>query len=145
MKFSATPEEELSINLTPLIDIVFLLLIFFMVSTTFDKESRLELALPKASPSQSDSRGPASIILAIDVGGGYQLGVETGNRESEFRGVAPDELKPLLIQAIEQYPDGGLLIKADARTTHQSVIFALDAARHAGIKKVTFAAKITDQ
>lgn len=141
MKISASPEEELSINLTPLIDIVFLLLIFFMVSTTFDKETRLELDLPKASQSQVDNTAPVNIILAIDTAGVYRLGVELKGKLSELRETAPEELRILLKDAFTRHPEGSLFIKADANATHQSVIFALDMARQAGIKKVTFAAE----
>ena len=58
MKFSRSPQEEVTINLTPLIDIVFLLLIFFMVSTTFSKESQLRIRLPDASPDAEVEQRP---------------------------------------------------------------------------------------
>ena len=66
MKFSVPETEEVSINLTPLIDIVFLLLIFFMVSTTFQRETELEIALPEASAEASSEPVVSALILEID-------------------------------------------------------------------------------
>ena len=72
MNFRRQSKEELSVNLTPLIDIVFLLLIFFMVSTTFTKESQLNISLPEASAELSDVP-PASIEILITDAGTYSI------------------------------------------------------------------------
>ena len=73
MKFSSAPAEEVSINLTPLIDIVFLLLIFFMVSTTFNRETNLEIALPETRSEAVQPVAREDISLVINAQGQYQL------------------------------------------------------------------------
>ena len=65
-------QEPLDVNITPLIDVVFLLLIFFMVSTTFDKQAQLKVKLPEASPS-SEQIETETIVLAIDAKGQYYI------------------------------------------------------------------------
>ena len=73
MKFSRSSQEEVTINLTPLIDIVFLLLIFFMVSTTFSKESQLRIRLPDASPDSEIEQRPSRLVVAITKSGDYSI------------------------------------------------------------------------
>ena len=70
--YHSKPEEDVHINLTPLIDVVFLLLIFFMVSTTFDTTSQLKIKLPEASQSQADDP-PQKLNLLIDASGSFFL------------------------------------------------------------------------
>jgi len=144
MRFAAAPEEEVSINLTPLIDIVFLLLIFFMVSTTFNKETKLEIALPEAGAQGAPDLSPSRLILAITAGGEYQLAVESKSEASEFQTVQTGELRVFLRVAAEKHREAVLVVKADAKTTHQAVVWALDAARKAGIEKVMFSAQAVD-
>jgi len=144
MRFAAAPEEEVSINLTPLIDIVFLLLIFFMVSTTFNKETKLEIALPEAGAQGAPDLSPSRLILAITAGGEYQLAVESKSEASEFQTVQAGELRVFLRVAAEKHREAVLVLKADAKTTHQAVVWALDAARKAGIEKVMFSAQAVD-
>lgn len=141
MKFSTTSEEEVSINLTPLIDVVFLLLIFFMVSTTFQKETKLDLSLPTANSSSKPIEGITNIVLAIDSVGRYNVAIELKGQQSELKVTAPQDLAKQLQILFDQHPDGTLVIKADGQTPHESVVFCLDAARKIGLKKVRFAAE----
>ena len=143
MKFATPVAEEVSINLTPLIDIVFLLLIFFMVSTTFQRETELEIALPEAS-AQPQSREPVSaVVLEISAQGLYRVGTQSDGGVSELSLVESDQLGEILDGISKKYATTTLVIKADAKTHHQAVVRALDAAQRAGLKKIRFAAEMT--
>lgn len=130
MKFPRKARPEEGINLTPLIDVVFLLLIFFMVSTTFTKETHLELDLPEATaaPLLEDS---GRIDVVVNADGAYFV---------NGRGLVNKQLATLK-SAIEQSSDGNnqlpLTITADARTPHQAVVTAMDAAAQLGFVKLS--------
>jgi biopolymer transport protein ExbD len=122
--------EELDVNLAPFIDVVFLLLIFFMVSTTFLQEGSLELALPEASPTPAEARAEA-LELVIDADGNYALdGRALANRQPQTVRRALERARG---EAAQPRP---LVVRADARTPHQAVVTALDAAGQAGIKQL---------
>jgi biopolymer transport protein ExbD len=141
VKFSRPPEEDVSINLTPLIDIVFLLLIFFIVSTTFSRETELEIALPEATRSSALNSERAIIALEIDTQGHYRLragqGVEAGS------GLLDTQSLHASLRRLSQGPQmPTLIIHADTQASHGSVVSALDAARRAGLTRITFAAQV---
>ena len=96
MKFATPVTEEVSINLTPLIDIVFLLLIFFMVSTTFQRETELEIALPEASATAKGAEVVSAVVLEIDSDGLYRLGIRADGELSEVISVSADRLSETL-------------------------------------------------
>ena len=143
MKFATPVTEEVSINLTPLIDIVFLLLIFFMVSTTFQRETELEIALPEASATAKGAEVVSAVVLEIDSDGLYRLGIRADGELSEVISVSADRLSETLGGISTKYETTTLIIKADAKTSHQAVVRALDAAQRAGLKKIKFAAEMT--
>ena len=143
MKFATSVTEEVSINLTPLIDIVFLLLIFFMVSTTFQRETELEIALPEASAKTKGAEVVSAVVLEIDSDGVYRLGVRAAGKSSEVISVSADRLPKTLEGISTKHETTTLIIKADAKTSHQAVVRALDAAQRAGLKKIKFAAEMT--
>ena len=142
MKFSTPEIEEVSINLTPLIDIVFLLLIFFMVSTTFQRETELEIALPEASAGASSEQLVSALILEIDATGAYRLGTERDGKGSDFAPVNVEQLSEMFRGLSANNETTTLVIKADAKTPHQAVVQALDAARKANLTRVKFAAEV---
>ena len=142
MKFATPVAEEVSINLTPLIDIVFLLLIFFMVSTTFQRETELEIALPEASAKTKGAEVVSAVVLEIDSDGVYRLGVRAAGKSSEVISVSADRLPKTLEGISTKHETTTLIIKADAKTSHQAVVRALDAAQRAGLKKIKFAAEM---
>jgi biopolymer transport protein ExbD len=119
--------HEASIDLTPLIDVVFLLLIFFMVSTNFARESQLRINLPEAS-AQAAEETPARIELLVDKSGEYAV---------DGRVMVNDRLDTLVLALSEAKrrtaPDAVLIITADALASHQSVVRAMDAAGKAGL------------
>jgi len=125
VKFRKQRKEIMQVNLTPLIDIVFLLLIFFMVSTSFTKENKLQITLPEAStqPAEQNAEG---IVLSIQENGGYAV---------DGRLIANGRIETLIealrIQADDDF-NQGLTIIADANTSHQSVVTAMDAAGRLG-------------
>ena len=145
MKFSSAPAEEVTINLTPLIDIVFLLLIFFMVSTTFNRETNLEIALPEARSEAARPLAQQDISLVINAQGHYQLYLIDGDSSAPIQPQDADQLATALGQRSRSASSPTLVIRADAQTSHQAVILALDAARRAGIARVTFAAQISQR
>ncbi|WP_299729047.1 biopolymer transporter ExbD [uncultured Endozoicomonas sp.] len=118
-------QQEVSINLTPLIDVVFLLLIFFMVSTTFTKETHLAIDLPQSSGEQRAER-PQQIEITISKAGDFAVaGQSLVNGQLET-----------LKNALSKVSDGDsqlpLIITADANTPYQSVVTAMDAAGQLG-------------
>ena len=125
MKFKRQIQAEDSINLTPLIDVVFLLLIFFMVSTTFTKETHLIVDLPEASGSPSiESEKNLDILIAAD--GSYSInGKALVNRKLET-------LKSALAEVAAGDFTLPMTITADAKTSHQAVVTAMDAAGQLG-------------
>ena len=145
MKFSSAPAEEVTINLTPLIDIIFLLLIFFMVSTTFNRETSLEIALPEAHNEAAHPSVQQDLSLVINAQGQYQLYLIDGDSSAPIQPQDADQLVAALRQRPRSASSPTLVIRADAQTSHQAVILALDAARRAGIARVTFAAQISQR
>lgn len=125
MKFRKDRKEPVAVNLTPLIDVVFLLLIFFMVSTTFTRETYLQIDLPEASTESSDVDFEAMTLL-VNQSGNYAInGRVLASSDSE---TLQEGLK---LEADGDYKQS-LLIVADAQATHQSVVTAMDVAGRLG-------------
>lgn len=132
MKFNRVDREELDLNLTPLIDVVFLLLIFFMVSTTFQKESEISLQLPKATDSEVSSP-EERIEVVINAAGRYFV------NDQELVKSDVVSLQNALYKVSGGQRDIPLTIRADAQVPHQSVVTAMDAAGQLGMLKLTIA------
>lgn len=132
MKFRRQPREALSVNLTPLIDVVFLLLIFFMVSTTFTRETQLSVDLPEATGLLRDEVDKQLEIL-IDEQGRYRV---------NGRPLVDTRLRTLQA-AMYEVSRGDttlpLVISADAEAAHQSVVRAMDAAGQMGFSRLSIA------
>lgn len=130
MKFRRRAKVAQDVNVTPLIDVVFLLLIFFMVSTTFTKETHLKVNLPEADAPPSQSV-PNSIDIVITAEGNYSLnGVALVNQQIK---TVMAGLKQL---SAEPRSETVLTITADAKTPHQAVVTAMDAAGRLGFVKI---------
>lgn len=129
-------EESVEVNLTPLIDVVFLLLIFFMVTTTFDRHARLKVSLPESSAKTSQQQ-KEPLVLSIDAKGNYFL------NDRQIVNQQLDTLKQALRKTIgpnkESYKDVALVLRADANTPHQAVVRAMDAASQLGLTKLSIA------
>ena len=142
MKFSRSPQEEVTINLTPLIDIVFLLLIFFMVSTTFSKESQLRIRLPDASPDVEVEQRPSRLVIAITASGDYSIrgpNESTGHHLlSRERSVLAQAMAKAKAKVAQGTDDLVVVIRADRKTPHEAVVRAMDVARKLGLVRITF-------
>jgi len=126
--------EAPDINLTPLIDVVFLLLIFFMISTTFRDEGRLPLQLPEADAEPVPADQVELTAVMIERGGRISIDARpVMNAEIET-------LKQALVEAVGVERERPLLIKADARVAHEVVMRVLDAAGQLGLTQIAFAA-----
>ncbi len=122
------------INLTSLIDVVFLLLLFFILTTSFNRESALRIDLPKASE-QAAVEEQKPIMLSIDAAGEFYVdGRQVVNTQVE-------SVKRVLRAAMGERKDPPLIISADAKTPHQAVVTAMDAARQVGLIHLSIATK----
>ncbi len=129
-------EDNVEVNLTPLIDVVFLLLIFFMVSTTFDRHAKLKVSLPEASTKATQQQSDP-LVLSIDAKGDYFL------NERQIVNQQLDTLKQAILKTLSEknvnVEDVSLVLRADANTPHQSVVRAMDAASQLGLTKLSIA------
>ena len=131
MNFRRQRKDNLEISLTPMIDVVFLLLIFFMVTTTFNRENQLEVNLPQASGEQLQAEDVLEVT--IDPTGNYYVNQhQVVNRKLET-------LKKAISNAAGDRKKPPLLISSDASAQHRFVIRALDAAQQLGFVKISFA------
>jgi len=130
-KRSELPE----LNLTPLIDVVFLLLIFFMVSTTFDKEARIKVELPQATTQDQKDEEKSVLDVTIDAQGRFYI------NQNEVINTELDTLQRAIKEAAKDRRDLPVIISADANTPHQAVIKVMDAASQLGFLNMTFAAR----
>jgi|TARA_B110000503_G_scaffold23817_1_gene37318 biopolymer transport protein ExbD len=132
VKFRRRPQRDNSINLTPLIDVVFLLLIFFMVTTTFTRESRMLISLPEAE-AESLPNEQVTVELVVSKEGSYAVnGQSLINRDIKT-------IMAALKDASAGDNEMPLVITADAQSTHQAVITAMDAAGRLGFKTLNIA------
>ena len=132
MKFKRSIRGELSINITPLIDVVFLLLIFFMVTTTFSRETRLLINLPEANAELVESQS-AQIEIIVAREGNYVINGRP----------LVDNRFETLIRGLELESEGdrdlSIILIADAEATHQSVVTAMDAIGQSGFSRLNIA------
>ena len=134
MKFSRRRIEEPEINLIPFIDVLLVVLIFLMLSTTYSRFTELQINLPAAEADRLRER-PAEIIVAVASDGRYAI-----NRRA-VDGRSIEMLTAELVAAAAGRPETVVIISADALAAHQSVVNVLDAARRAGLTRLTFAAQ----
>ena len=134
MNFRQLRRPEVSINLTPLIDVVFLLLIFFMVSTSFSELTQLVVDLPEAegAPASTDT----TLLLVVDVEG--KMTLDGAPVPNDARG-----LSEALRQRLSGNTDIPVTLSGDAMTPHQYVVTAIDVAAQLNITRLTIAAENT--
>ncbi|MDH5329431.1 MAG: biopolymer transporter ExbD [Aquincola sp.] len=137
MNFRKPRDEDPEINLIPFIDVLLVVLIFLMLSTTYSKFTELQITLPTAEAEKLRER-PAEIIVAVSGDGRYVIN-HTG-----IDGRSVEALANALTSAAQGQKDPVVIISADATSAHQSVINVLDAARRAGLVRLTFAAQTGD-
>ena len=132
MRLQDQEHEEPEINLTSLIDVVFLLLIFFMVSTTFDRQALIRLDLPEAATAESEAV-PDLIEIVITAQG--QLFVGDGLVIEPVRAA----VQAALAERLSERPDAPVVLRADAEAPHRLVVLVLDAAAAEGVRRVGIA------
>jgi biopolymer transport protein ExbD len=138
VKFQRQLKEEVDVNLTPLIDVVFLLLIFFMVTTTFSRDTTLLINLPEASGELLEAM-PTQIDVLVSQNGTYSV---------NGRGLVNTQIETLM-SAITEVSGGDnslpMVITADANTSHQSVVTVMDAVAQLGFSSLNIATRQAEE
>jgi biopolymer transport protein ExbD len=134
MRFNRRPPEEPEINLIPFIDVLLVVLIFLMLSTTYSRFTELQVNLPSADAEKLKER-PTEVIVAVSNDGRYAV-----NRKP-VDGRSVELLTAEIAAAAGGRSDVVVIVSADALAAHQSVINVLDAARRAGLSRLTFASQ----
>jgi biopolymer transport protein ExbD len=139
VNFRRKKREKLDINLISMIDILFVLLLFFVVSTTFTRRTAVNIKLPEANSAEAEQH-TKSVTLTIDADGIYSLQGDDGlPRDLIDQQLAT--LKQQLQKMVLRSDAMPLIINADGKSSHQAVITALEAASDAGFSHITFAAQ----
>lgn len=128
MRFSKEEDTNIEVNLTPLIDVVFLLLIFFMVSTTFIYSNSIDVNLPAAKGDETSVSDNIRVVLT-------QAGVINIDGTAYSESAVEDRLTEMK----KQKPESTVIIEADKNVTHGRVVFVMDASRKAGFEKFAIA------
>jgi biopolymer transport protein ExbD len=124
--------EDPEINLISLIDVLLVLLVFFMVSTTFNQEGRVKVQLPQASDIPVPQSPHEALVITVTADGAYRV------NERTLINASPDTLRAALLK--EAGTDRGpITIRADARSTHQAVVTAMDVAGRLGFSQLNIA------
>ena len=130
---SRKSKEDPEINLIPLIDIALLLVIFFMLSSTFMQEGRLKIELPQASMVPTGRQKSDPLVISVTQSGGYRV------NDRELINASTDTLRAAIVAVAGPQRDVQVTVRADARTTHQSVITVLDVLGKLGFQRIRFA------
>ena len=138
MKFKRQPRNGYEVNLTPLIDVVFLLLIFFMVTTTFTPESLLQVQLPEADGQPVDET-PEMIEVVVNADGTF------GVNGQVLGGTDKQALRAAIVQAAQGSTDMPFVITADALSTHQAVVMVMDVANALKFDKLSITTRQPEQ
>ena len=138
MQFRRKSKVEIAINLAPLIDVIFLLLIFFMVSTTFEKPALMKVDLPEASEVEDSAEAPDSLELVIDAEGRMFL------NDQQLIDSRPRTIQGAIEQAAGSRRDLPLILRADRETPHHFVVTSMDVAAQMGFSNLSIATDRTD-
>ena len=128
----ARGREDPEINFIPLIDVLLVILIFLMVTTTYQRIAELQITLPEANADAAKDR-PKEINVGIDAQGRYVIDKQV------FTYTTPQAMADMLKRVAGDAKDPVVIINADAQATHQSVVHVMEAARLAGLLHITFA------
>ena len=132
MNFRPKPRDEPEINLIPFIDVLLVILIFLMLTTTYSKFTEMQLRLPVAdTEAQRDYN--KEVIVAVSSDGRYMV------NKTQIAGRSVEAIAAALTEAAQAGRDTVVIISADASATHQSVITVMEAARRSGLNQITFA------
>ncbi len=140
MKLRASNPEDPEISMTGLIDVVFLLLIFFMVSTTFEHQAVLKVDLPEAKNVSSPEDQPRTFEIVIDQSGQFYL------NDRQLVDGKPATLRAAFIEAAGEDRSIPVILRADAETPHHFVVTAMDVTAQLGFSRLSIAAeRITEE
>ncbi len=138
MKFRRRRRDEVGVDLTPLIDVVFLLLIFFMVSTSFIRETQLKIDLPEANGERQETE-KNDIEITIDRHGNYAV-----NDRLLVNNDTSTLVRALRQQLAQHKPTSHVIITADAKSAHGDVVRAMDAAGRVGLSHISITTRQPD-
>ena len=127
------PKDDPEINLISLIDIALLLVIFFMLTSTFMQEGRLKIELPQASLAPSGKQKVDPIVVAVTQSGSYRV------NDRELINSSPDTLRAAILELAGADRDKPVTVRADGRATHQSVVSAMDVLGKLGFVRLNIA------
>ena len=127
------PKEDPEINLISLIDISLLLVIFFMLSSTFAQESRIKIELPQASMTPTGKQKSDPIVVTVTQAGGYRV------NDRELINSSTDTLRAAIMEVAGADRSKPVTVRADARSTHQSVVTAMDVLGKLGFVRINIA------
>lgn len=130
---SRKSKEDPEINLIPLIDVALLLVIFFMLSSTFLNEGRLKIELPQASLAPTGRQKSDPLVIAVTQSGSYRV------NDRELINSSTDTLRAAIVQVAGEDRGRPVTVRADGRATHQSVITAMDVLGKLGFVKINIA------
>jgi biopolymer transport protein ExbD len=137
MKFRKRPHEEPEINLIPFIDVLLVVVIFLMLSTTYAKFTELQIRLPTAD-TQAQREYPKEVVVGVSSDGRYVVnGTPVAGRTVEDVAIA-------LTNAAKLGKETVVIIHADANAAHQTVITVMEAARRSGLSQITFVAQTSE-
>lgn len=139
MNIRSSGRQKVTLDLTPLIDVVFLLLIFFMVSTTFDKQTQLKVDLPEASEQTTEDREEDQIAITIDAQGHFYI------NDEELITHDLDTLKRAMIKISGDRKDLPVLVSSDKQAPFQAAIMVMDAVGQLGLSRLSFVAQQTPE
>ena len=132
MNLRRSRSDEPDVNLTPLIDVVFILLLFFMVSTTFQRESEINIELPEASAEPVEER-EETLEIVIDAEGHYFID------EQQVVNTELETLKQAIEKFLGERSEIPVVIRADRQTPYESVVRAMDATAQLGLLQMSLA------
>ena len=132
MNFRSRVREEPEINLIPFIDVLLVVLIFLMLSTTYSKFTELQLTLPVAD-ADAQRNYPKEVLVAVTSDGAYTV------NQQPVPGRSLEALATALLAGAKAGKDSVIIINADASAKHQAVITVMEAARRSGLTQITFA------
>ncbi len=132
-RFQLEEDDEVEVNLTPMLDVVFIMLIFFIVTASFVKESGIDVNRPNAATAERKEKG--NILVAIS---------EDNQIWIDRRQVDPRALRANIERMHAENPNAAVVIQADEESKNKLLVQVMDAARMAGVKNVSIAAEVVD-
>ena len=132
MNLKPRRNEEPEINMVSLIDVVLMMVIFFMLSARFNGEGRLQIRLPQSSAAPTVSNKPPALVVTVTAGGSYLV------NNLELVNASADTLRAAIVKVAPAQRDVPVSLRADGRATHQSVVTAMDVLGQLGFAQLNF-------